>query len=290
MQHPQEPIDLPSEPPSPLSLPLSLQERRRHRRCARAIQSRESGRLRQMNGLLAQHTGRAEHSAHAVAGDRRGLCPVTATAGALEAFVRNRECAAAALVPLSDGDGLPFVDDADTRRASVGGRHAAGTLWRLFLCGGCATFGRRRLHTPSPPSVETVRPAARGAVLWRRLARPAAAQRARRAARGERARDDSGPVPVGRRHRRKLGPRTSLGWRQRTRGREECGQPQCQWVGVGSYRERSKSVVAVARGATAHQSAARDAAARPALRPRRARSLGASTRATQAATTRRRTA
>ena len=117
-----------------------------------------------------------------------------------------------------------------------------------------------------PP--ETVRPAARGAVLWRRLARPAAAQRARRAARGERARDDSGPVPVGRRHRRKLGPRTSLGWRQRTRGREECGQPQCQWVGVGSYRERSKSVVAVARGATAHQSAARDNAARPALRPR----------------------
>ena len=107
--------------------------------------------------------------------------------------------------------------------------------------------------TPSPPSVETVRPAARGAVLWRRLARPAAAQRARRAARGERARDDSGPVPVGRRHRRKLGPRTSLGWRQRTRGREECGQPGCQWVGVGSYRERSKSVVAVARGATAHQ-------------------------------------
>ena len=142
-----------------------------------------------------------------------------------------------------------------------------------------------------PP--ETVRPAARGAVLWRRLARPAAAQRARRAARGERARDDSGPVPVGRRHRRKLGPRTSLGWRQRTRGREECGQPQCQWVGVGSYRERSKSVVAVARGATAHQSAARDAAARPALRPRRARSLGASTTgrpSSQAATTRRRTA
>ena len=150
MQHPQEPIDLPSEPPSPLSLPLSLQERRRHRRCARAIQTRESGRLRQMNGLLAQHTGRAEHSAHAVAGDRRGLCPVAATAGALEAFVRNRECAAAALVPLSDGDGLPFVDDADTRRASVGGRHAAGTLWRLFLCGGCATFGRRRLHTVTP--------------------------------------------------------------------------------------------------------------------------------------------
>mmetsp|Transcript_39577 Transcript_39577/g.117535 ORF Transcript_39577/g.117535 Transcript_39577/m.117535 type:complete len:211 (+) Transcript_39577:1-633(+) len=70
--------------------------------------------------------------------------------GALEAFVRNRECAAAALVPLSDGDGLPFVDDADTRRASVGGCHAAGTLWRLFLCGGCATFGRRRLHTVTP--------------------------------------------------------------------------------------------------------------------------------------------
>ena len=80
----------------------------------------------------------------------RGLCPVAATAGALEAFVRNRECAAAALVPLSDGDGLPFVDDADTRRASVGGRHAAGTLWRQFLCGGCATFGRRRLHTVTP--------------------------------------------------------------------------------------------------------------------------------------------
>ena len=129
---------------------LSQQERRRHRRCARAIQTRESGRLRQMNGLLAQHTSRAEHSAHAVAGDRRGLCPVAATAGALEAFVRNRECAAAALVPLSDGDGLPFVDDADTRRASVGGRHAAGTLWRQFLCGGCATFGRRRLHTVTP--------------------------------------------------------------------------------------------------------------------------------------------
>mmetsp|Transcript_24565 Transcript_24565/g.79331 ORF Transcript_24565/g.79331 Transcript_24565/m.79331 type:complete len:131 (+) Transcript_24565:544-936(+) len=88
-----------------------------------------------MNGLLAQHTGRAEHSAHAVAGDRRGLCPVAATAGALEAFVRNRECAAAALVPLSDGDGRQraarcFGDGLPDRplRNGLGERRVASAL------------------------------------------------------------------------------------------------------------------------------------------------------------------
>mmetsp|Transcript_24565 Transcript_24565/g.79329 ORF Transcript_24565/g.79329 Transcript_24565/m.79329 type:complete len:277 (+) Transcript_24565:294-1124(+) len=161
------------------------------------------------------------------------------------------------------------------------GRRARG------LCAEPRVRGRR----PRPP-LRRRWPAARGAVLWRRLARPAAAQRARRAARGERARDDSGPVPVGRRHRRKLGPRTSLGWRQRTRGREECGQPRCQWVGVGSYRERSKSVVAVARGATAHQERRSRRRSCPRC-PAAARGIvrqAPGSRATQAATTRRRTA